>query len=33
MDRRLKIYREQNAGENTVHDFFSKVIGKENVKL
>lgn len=35
MDRRLKIYREQNVHDsgNSVQDFFTKLIGKENVKV
>lgn len=31
MDRRLKIYREQNPVGNSVQDLFGKLISKENV--
>jgi len=35
MDKRLKLYREQNVNEsgNSVQDFFIKVIGEDNVKV
>ena len=33
MDRRLKLYREQNQNEHSVQDFFAKFIGKENIKV
>jgi hypothetical protein len=35
MDRRLKVYREQNIHEsgNSVQCFFKKIIGEENVKV
>lgn len=32
MDRRLKLYREQNQQDNSVQDFFGKLINKDNIK-